>query len=461
MVEHSGGQTPSVLTSGTDIVHWDRANVLHPWMVNADRQPLVVAGAEGCEFWDDTGTRYLDFTSQFANANPGHRHPRIVDAIVAQTRSLPFAAPPFATEAASRAGHLVAEVTPGNLQRTFFSTGGAGAIEAAIKIARIATGRRKIIGRTRDYHGATYGAMTVGRDFRTWPNEPGIPGVTHVPEAYPLRCPFGCGDRGGCDLICADAVEHAIRSEGGGDHVAAVVLEPIPGAGGVIVPPDGYLQRVREICDRYGVLLIADEVMTGFGRTGAWFACDHWDVVPDIMALAKGINGGYVPLGATVVTDDVADRLADRFLAHGLTYSGHALACAAAAATIETYRDEGMIENARRRGTELGEALAGLVDRHPAVAEARGRGLFWGLELVRDPDAGEPVHDAFDAPAAPTAKQAVLAAAMERGVYCMPGAASVIMVAPPLPITSQQLQRGVAALDEALDEADRRLDSAG
>jgi taurine--2-oxoglutarate transaminase len=445
----------------SDVLDWDRANVLHPWMVNAARRPLVVTGADGCEFWDDTGQRYLDFTSQFANANPGHRHPRIVDAIAEQARTLPFAATPFATEAASRAGHLLAEVIPGNLQRTFFSTGGAGAIEAAIKIARLATGRRKIIGRIRDYHGATYGAMTVGRDSRTWPNEPGIPSVSHVPEAYPLRCPFGCGSRGGCDLVCADAVEHAIRSEGGGDKVAAVMIEPIPGAGGVIVPPDGYLQRVREICDRHGVLLIADEVMTGFGRTGEWFACDHWDVVPDIMALAKGINGGYVPLGATVVTDEVGDRLDDRFLAHGLTYSGHALACAAAVATIETYRDEAMVENARRRGAELADGVAGLVGRHPSVAEGRGRGLFWGLELVRDPESGQPVHDALAPPAGPTAKQAVLAAAMERGVYCMPGGASVIMLAPPLPVTSEQLQHGVAVLDEALDEADRRLDAGG
>ena len=441
-----------------DVVDWDRSNLLHPWMVNSGRAPLVVTGAEGCEFWDDTGTRYLDFTSQFANANPGHRHPRIVDAIVEQARTLPFAATPFATEAASRAGHLLAEVTPGTLQRTFFSTGGAGAIEAAIKIARIATGRRKIIGRARDYHGASYGAMTVGRDHRTWPNEPGIPGVSHVPEAYPLRCPFGCGDRGGCDLVCADAVEHAIRAEGGGDHVAAVVIEPITGAGGVIVPPDGYLRRVRDICDRHGVLLIADEVMTGFGRTGTRFACEQEEAVPDFLCLAKGLTGGYLPLAATVVSDEVGDRLDDRFLAHGLTYSGHALACAAAVATIETYRDERMIENAAARGLELAEAVAGLVDRHPAGAEGRGRGLFWGLELVRDPDSLAPVHDAFSPPTGPTAKQAVLAAAMDRGVYCMPGGASVIMLAPPLPITTEQLQRGLAALDEALDEADRQLD---
>ena len=441
-----------------DTLDWDREHVLHPWMVNATRQPLVVAGAEGCEFWDDTGTRYLDFTSQFANANPGHRHPRIVDAIVGQAGTLPFAATPFATEAASRAGHLLAEVTPGDLTRTFFSTGGAGAIEAAIKIARLATGRPKIIGRARDYHGATYGAMTAGRDHRTWPNEPGISGVSHVAEAYPLRCPFGCADRGGCDLVCADAVDHAIRTEGGGQHVAAVVIEPIPGAGGVIVPPDGYLRAVREICDRHGVLLIADEVMTGFGRTGEWFACDHWDVVPDIMALAKGINGGYVPLGATVVTDAVAQQLDDRFLAHGLTYSGHALACAAAAATIETYRDERMVENARERGDELAVGVAQLVDRHPSVAQGRGLGLFWGLELVRDPDSLEPVHDALSPPPGPTAKQAVLASAMERGVYCMPGAASVIMLAPPLPVAAEQIQRGLAVIDEALDEADRLLD---
>ena len=195
-----------------------------------------------------------------------------------------------------------------------------------------------------------------------------------------------------------------------------------------------------------------------YKRQGEWFACDHWDVVPDILALAKGINGGYVPLGATVVTDAVAQQLDDRFLAHGLTYSGHALACAAAAATIETYRDERMVENARERGDELAVGVAQLVDRHPSVAQGRGLGLFWGLELVRDPDSLEPVHDALSPPPGPTAKQAVLASAMERGVYCMPGAASVIMLAPPLPVAAEQIQRGLAVIDEALDEADRLLD---
>lgn len=445
------------MAGAEEIRAWDREHVLHPWSVNATRDPIVVAGAEGCEFWDDTGRRYLDFTSQFANANPGHGHPRIVEAIVEQVRVLPFAATPFATQPASRVGRLLAEVTPGDLSRTFFSAGGAAAIEAAIKIARLATGRSKIIGRVRDYHGGSYGALTVGRDFRTWPNEPGITGVSHVAEAYPLRCPFACGSRGGCDLVCAEAVEHGIRAEGGGDHVAAVLIEPVPGAGGVIVPPDGYLRRVREICDHHGVLLIADEVMTGFGRTGEWFACDHWSVVPDIMTLAKGINGGYVPLGATVVTEGIATAIDGRYLAHGLTYSGHALACAAAVATIETYRDEHLVDNARARGEELAVATASLVERHPAVAEARGLGLFFGLELVTDSETLDPVHDAFDPPTGPTAKQAVLAAAMAEGVYCMPGAASVIMIAPPLTITAEQLRHGVAVLDRALDVADAAL----
>lgn len=400
------------MTDSDHAREWDRSHVLHPWSVNANRAPLVVAGAEGCEFWDESGTRYLDFTSQFANANPGHAHPRIIEAIVEQARTLPFAATPFATEAASQAGRLIAEVTPGDLNRSFFTGGGAAAIEAAIKLARMITGRSKIIGRARDYHGASYGALSVGRDHRTWPSEPGITGVSHVAEAYPLRCPFACGDRGGCDLVCADAIEHAIRREGGRDHVAAVLIEPIPGSAGVIVPPDGYLRRVREICDAYDVLLVADEVMSGFGRTGEWFACDHYDVVPDIMTLAKGINGGYVPLGSAVVREELAARIDAQFLNHGLTYSGHALACAAAAATIEVYRDEGLIDAARERGVELAEGAAALVDAHPAVTEARGLGLFFGLELVSDPDTRAPVHDGLNPPTGPTAKTAVLAAAL-------------------------------------------------
>lgn len=445
------------MTDADEIRAWDRGHVIHPWSVNSTRDPLIVAGAAGCEFWDEHGTRYLDFTSQFANANPGHGHPRIIEAIVEQARTLPFAATAFATEPASRAGRLLAEVTPGDLNRSFFTGGGAAAIEAAIKLARMATGRSKIIGRARDYHGASFGALSVGRDHRTWPNEPGISGVSHVIEAYPLRCPLACGTRGGCDLLCAEAIEHAIRREGGRDHVAAVLIEPIPGAGGVIVPPEGYLRRVREICDAHDVLLIADEVMTGFGRTGEWFACDHEEVVPDIMTVAKGINGGYVPLGAAIVREDLAAGIDDQFVAHGLTYSGHALACAAAVATIEVYRDEGLIEAARERGAELAAAAAELAAAHPSVAEARGVGLFFGLELVRDPDTLDPVHDAFDPPRGRSAKPAVLEAAMRRGVYCMPGAASVVMIAPPLTITTEELARGMAVLDEALVEADRAI----
>ena len=441
------------------VVDADRTQILHPWSTPSTRDAMVVAGASGCEFWDDQGNRYLDFTAQFAAVNPGHTHPRIVEAIQAQAARLPYAATPFATDAASRAARLIAEVTPGDLNRTFFTTGGAGAVEAAIKIARQATGRSKIIGRVRDYHGASYGALTVGRDFRTWPNEPGITGITHVPEAYPLRCPFSCADRGGCDLVCGWAVEHAIRSEGGAAHVAAVIVEPVAGAGGVLVPPDGYLAELRAICSRHDVLLIFDEVMTGFGRTGHWFAADTYGVVPDIMATAKGLTGGYVPMGATIVREAVAERLDDQFLAHGMTYSGHALGCAAAAATIEVYKDEAMIENARARGAELGAGLAQLADAHPSVAEARGVGLFWGLELVADPATNEPVHDAFSPPAGPTAKSAVLESLMEQGVYCMGGAASVIMIAPPLPISAAQVTQGLRALDVALDLADQALSS--
>ncbi len=419
-----------------------------------------MAGASGCEFWDDKGNRYLDFTAQFAAVNPGHTHPKIVEAIRSQAAQLPYAATPFATEAASNAATLIAEITPGDLNRTFFTTGGASAIEAAIKIARHATGRSKIIGRVRDYHGASYGALTVGRDFRTWPNEPGISGITHVPEAYPLRCPFSCSDRGGCDLLCAAAVEHAIRSEGGADHVAAVLIEPVTGAGGVLVPPDGYLTELRAICDRHDVLLIFDEVMTGFGRTGHWFAADTYGVVPDIMTTAKGLTGGYVPMGAAIVRETVAKRLDDQFLAHGLTYSGHALGCAAAVATIEVYRDEAMIENAQARGAELGAGLKQLATNHPSVAEARGVGLFWGLELVADQATNEPVHDALSPPDGPTAKGAVLASLMQQGVYCMAGAASVIMIAPPLPISTDQINQGLEALDIALHQADEALATA-
>jgi taurine--2-oxoglutarate transaminase len=429
-------------------------HVLYPWSRQAELKPYVITRAAGNYFWDAKGNQYLDFTSQFANANPGHADPRIVEAIVEQARTLPFAASPFASEPKAELSRLLAEVTPGDLAKTLFSTGGAEANEAAIKVCRLATGKFKIVSRYRSYHGSTQGAMTVARDLRSWPNEPGIPGVVYALDPYCYRCPFGLVYPQ-CDLQCAQHVEDVIRLEEGRRYVAGVIVEPIVGANGIIVPPDGYMQLLREICDKHEVLLIADEVMTGFGRTGEWFACDLWGVVPDIMTMAKGINGGYVPLGATVLRQEIADRFDEQVLSHGHTYSGHELACAAAVRAIEVYKEDHLIQRSREMGQLLLTRAQELQTRHPAVGDVRGKGLFVGLELVKNRQTKEPMVDYLEPLPRSTVKHAVLAEAMRQGVYMMPGMASVIMLAPPLTINADEIERAISVLDEALGIADR------
>jgi taurine--2-oxoglutarate transaminase len=361
---------------------------------------------------------------------------------------------PFASEPKARLAQLLAEVTPGDLNKTIFSTGGAEANEAAIKLCRLATGKFKIISRYRSYHGSTQGAMTVARDYRSWPNEPGIPGVVYALDPYCYRCPFGL-EHPHCDLQCAQHIEDVIRLQGGRRYVAALIVEPIVGSNGIIVPPDGYMQRLREICDQHEVLLIADEVMTGFGRTGEWFACDLWGVVPDIMTMAKGITGGYVPLGATVVRQHIADAFDEEMLFHGHTYSGHELACAAGVRTIEVYKEDNLIQRAREMGQLLLTKAEELKEKHPAVGDIRGKGLFVGLELVKNRETKEPMVDYLEPLPRSTVKHAVLAEAMRQGLYIMPGVSSVIILAPPLTITEDEIEWAASVLDDALVIADK------
>jgi len=302
--------------------------VLHSWSVQDAIGPIPVAGAEGCWFWDYDGNRYLDFASQLVNVSIGHQHPKLVAAIKEQAEKLCTIGPPMATEPRSQLARLLSEVTPGNLAMSFFTNGGAEANENAIKLARWYTGRHKIIARYRSYHGATAGSITLTGDPRRWPAEPGIPGVVRMLDPYTYRCPAGHPDP--CP-VCTGAphLEEILQYEGP-QNVAAVILETVTGTNGVIPPPPGYLRAIREVCDRHGILLICDEVMAGFGRTGRWFACENWDVVPDILTVAKGINSGYVPIGAMVISEPIADWVRDKPFAGGLTYSGHPLACASA-----------------------------------------------------------------------------------------------------------------------------------
>jgi taurine--2-oxoglutarate transaminase len=436
---------------GARIVADAKEYVLYSWSVQDAISPIAIAGAEGRHFWDYDGNRYLDFASQLVNVSIGHGHPKVIAAIKEQAEQLCTIGPPMASESRSTLGRLLAEVTPGNLKMSFFTNGGAEANENAIKLARWYTGRHKIVARYRSYHGATAGGITLTGDPRRWAAEPGIPGVVRMLDPYTYRCPAGHPDP--CP-VCTGAphLEEILQYEG--PHtVAAVILETVVGTNGVIPPPDGYLQSIREVCDRHGIVLICDEVMAGFGRTGRWFACENWDVVPDILTVAKGINSGYVPLGAMIVSEPIAEWVRDKYFAGGLTYSGHPLACASAVASIEAFREEEIVEHAAELGPVFREELEGLAERHPSIGDVRGLGCFWGIELVKDRETREPLvpFNATGEAFAPVARMAK--AALDRGLYLMTHW-NVVMVCPPLTITREELDEGIAILDEALAVAD-------
>src|SRR6187551_1320530 len=345
----------TLVESGERVKADDARYVLHSWSVRSAIDPIPIAGAEGRYFWDFDGNRYLDFASQLVNVSLGHQHPKVIAAIKEQADRLTTIGPVMANEQRSELARLLAEVTPGDLTMSFFTNGGAEANENAIKLARWYTGRQKVIARYRSYHGATAGAITLTGDPRRWPAEPGIPGVVRMLDPYTYRCPAGHPDP--CPVCSGGPHLEEILQYEGAHTVAAVILETIVGTNGLIVPPDGYLQSIREVCDRHGIVLICDEVMAGFGRSGKWFACEHWDVVPDILTVAKGINSGYVPLGAMTVREPIAEWAKSRYFAAGLTYSGHPLACASGVASIEAFREEGIVENAAAIGDVLREEL--------------------------------------------------------------------------------------------------------
>jgi taurine---2-oxoglutarate transaminase len=436
---------------GAQVVADAKQYVLHSWSVQDSLNPIAVAGAEGRHFWDYDGKRYLDFASQLVNVSIGHQHPRLVAAIKEQADKLCTIGPPMATEPRSTLARLISEVTPGDISMAFFTNGGAEANENAIKLARWYTGRHKVIARYRSYHGATAGAISLTGDPRRWPAEPGIGGVVRMFDPYTYRCPAGHPDP--CPVCTGAPHLLEILQYEGPETVAAVILETVTGTNGIIVPPDGYLQSIREVCDRHGILLIADEVMAGFGRTGTWFAVDHWDVVPDIITMAKGINSGYIPLGAMAIREPIAEWIRSRPFAGGLTYSGHPLACAVGVASIEAFREEGIVEHAAEMSDVFGDALNGLAAKHPSIGEVRGLGCFWGLELVRNRETREMLVP-FNASAEDMQPVGRIAkAALERGLYLMTHW-NVIMVCPPLTITRDELDEGIAILDDVLSIAD-------
>jgi taurine--2-oxoglutarate transaminase len=443
--------TESRQAEGAQVVADDRRYLIHSWSVQSALAPIPVAGGEGRYFWDYEGKRYLDFAAQLVNLALGHQHPKLVAAVKEQADRLCTIAPSVANDRRSELARLVAECMPGDLNRTFFTNGGAEANENAVKLARWVTGRQKIVARYRSYHGATAGAITLTGDPRRWFAEPGLPGIVRMFDPYTYRCPAGHPDP--CPVCSGGPHLEEILMYEGPHTVAAVMLETVTGTNGIIVPPDGYLQSIREVCDRHGILLILDEVMAGWGRTGRWFGCDNWDVVPDIITTAKGINSGYVPLGAMTVRDHVYDAIEDRYFAGGLTYSGHPLACATGVASIEAFRDEGVVENAAAMGDYLGETLPRLAERHPSIGEVRGLGLFWGLELVRNRQTREPLvpFNAGGEAAEPITR--LTKACLERGLYPFVHW-NVLAITPPLNITREELDEGLEILDDVLAIAD-------
>src|SRR6187397_2456731 len=441
----------TLVESGERVKADDARYVLHSWSVRSAIDPIPIAGAEGRYFWDFDGKRYLDFASQLVNVSIGHQHPKVIAAIKEQADRLCTIGPMMANEKRSELARLLAEVTPGDLTMSFFTNGGAEANEYAIKLERWFTGRDKIVARYRSYHGATAGAISATGDPRRWPAEPGLPGIVRMLDPYTYRCPAGHPDP--CP-VCTGAphLEEILEYEGA-DTVAAVILETVTGTNGIIPPPPGYLQTIREVCDRHGILLVLDEVMAGFGRTGRWFACENWDVVPDIITVAKGINSGYVPLGAMIIREHLKEWVRSRFFPGGLTYAGHPLACASAVASIEAFQDEGVVQNASEVGAYLGAGLHELASRHPSIGDVRGLGCFWGIELVKDRETREPLvpFNASGEAFAPVAR--LSKAALERGLYLMTHW-NVIMVCPPLTITRDEIDEGIGILDEALSIAD-------
>jgi taurine--2-oxoglutarate transaminase len=431
----------------------DRAHVFHSWSAQALIDPLPIATAEGSYFTDYSGKRYLDFSSQLVNVNIGYQHPKLVAAIQEQAARLATISPAFANDARSEAARLIAELAPGDLQRVFFTNGGAEANENALRLARLHTGRHKVLAAYRSYHGATAGSIALTGDPRRWPSEPGLPGIVRYWGPYAYRSAFHARDE---TEESARALQHLrdLLMVEGAHTVAAIILETVVGTNGILVPPAGYLQGVRAICDEFGIVMIADEVMSGFARCGEWFAVDRWGVTPDLITFAKGVNSGYVPLGGVVISERIARTFDERPFPGGLTYSGHPLACASAVASIGIFKEEGIVEHARSLGEEvIGPELRALAERHPSVGEVRGLGVFWALELVRDRHTREPLvpFNAGGAAAAPMNEFA--AACKQRGLWPFTHFNRTHVV-PPCTTTADEIREGIAILDEALAVAD-------
>ena len=433
--------------SGKEIVDLSRKHTLYEWSAQSKVDPIPVASAKGIYFYTPEGKRFIDFNSQLMSVNIGHGDPRVIQAIAEQASTLAYANPFMATEVRARLGAKLAEITPGDIDTFFFTNGGADANENAIKIARFFTGRHKIIARYRSYHGATAGAMSLTGDPRRWAAEPGIPGVIHVLDPY-----HGI-ERGWESAESSLAmIEETIQLEGP-NTIAAFILEPVTGTNGVLIPPDGYLEGVRKLCDKYGILMIADEVMSGFGRTGAWFAVDHWKVVPDLLCMAKGLTSSYLPLGAVGMRHSIAQHFQHKVFYGGLTYNSHPMGCAAALATIRVYEEDGLIDNAKKMGAILTQLGTELQAKHPSVGAVRSIGLFGIVELIRNRKTRQPM-----APFNGTSDEMAALGRFfrEQGLYTFVRW-NTFFTNPPLCINEQQLREAFAIIDRGLEIMDKAV----
>ena len=438
----------SEIMTGEQIVELCRRHTIFEWSAQAAVSPIPVARAKGIYFWTPEGKRFIDFNSQLMCVNIGHGDERVIRAINEQAATLPYANPFMATEVRARLAVKLAEITPGDIDAFFFTNGGAEANENAIRIARLFTGRHKIGARYRSYHGGTAGALTLTGDPRRWAAEPGIPGVFRIPEFY-----HGVDKRTETAEEVLARTEEIIQLEGA-NTIAAIIVEPVTGTNGILIPPDGYLQGLRKLCDKYGILLIADEVMAGFGRTGEWFSVDHWKVEPDLITIAKGLTSAYVQLGAVGMRRQIADHFAKNVFYGGLTYNSHPLACAAALATIAVYEEDNLIERAREMGVVMRGLLEDLEARHPSVGATRNLGLFGIIELVRNRETLEPL-----APFNGTSPemQALGKYFRQEGLYTFVRW-NTFFTNPPLCISEAEMREAFAIIDKGLEITDRAVE---
>lgn len=422
------------------------------WAFQKNWKPLHVVDAEGCYFIDVSGKRYLDFSAQLMCVHLGYKNQAVTKAIEEQARKLPFIGPGFATDVRAELSKELLTVLPRGLEKFFYTTSGTEANEAAFKIARMYTGKTKIIARYHSYHGSTMGSIAATSDPRRWAMEPAgkIPGVIFAPEVHCYRCPL-MHTYPDCGIACVEYIEHMITNE---SDVAAIIIEPIVGTNGVLIPPKEYMPRLREICSKHNVLMIADEVMTGWGRTGAWFAVDHWGVVPDILTTAKGITTAYMPLGLCATTKEIGSFFDDHYFSHGHTYEAHPLTLAPAVAAIREYKRLDLIRRAKELEPYLGNQLQALREKHPSIGEVRGMGLFWAVELVKNRKTTEPFNTYSDkVSGVPLTVDKVAAEMMKNGVFIQAWV-SHFVIAPPLIVSKEEIDLGVKILDAALAIAD-------